>query len=346
MASLPSKTSSSTDYPSPDCSSFLNWDEEKLGSEAEKTEIFQSLIATVKYQPDLDVSLEAKAVKFLESLDPKTRLSANSFLIGLGTTTANSSRIFVESITVLLSSTSRVIATAAMEMLQNLIFRCSMKVHFALIKDDLFPQLMTTLNLQSLSFTDAVDIHNCLTYIIFNSVNLSTPNVLDLLRIEGGVEQQAVCKTVLTQVVAPSEKYIWHLCVKRFSIIERVLSLNFLRLLAQLLEICPYYQPTMEFVLHTPVFLSIPSYLTFFENDEAIWTFLILMKNIQLEWNKQGGAVRQMWKTMRRMLRMEGFEDVMEEKLQNDRNGDFGRYLVNGSIRWNNLLGMNLQEQE
>ncbi|KAK2957447.1 hypothetical protein BLNAU_7603 [Blattamonas nauphoetae] len=346
MTALPSKTSSSTHYPSPDCSSFLNWNEEKLGSEDEKTGIFRSLVATVKSQPNLDVSLEAKAVKCLKSLDPNTRISANDFLIGLGTTTVNSSRIFVEYITVLLSSTSLVIATAAMEVVKNLILRCSMKIHFGLIKADLIPQLVTTLNQYSLSFTDAVDIHYCLTNIIFNSVYLSTPNGLDQLRIEDGSEHQTVCKTVLTQVVAPSEKYIWHLCVNRFSIVDGLLSLNFLRLLAQLLRICPYHQPTMDFVLHMPVVLTIPSCLTFFEFDRTIWNILILMNDTQWECNESRGECRQMWKIVLRMLRMEGIKDVIEEKLRNDKNGTQGGQIVDKSIKWNRLLGMNIPEQE
>ncbi|KAK2957602.1 hypothetical protein BLNAU_7501 [Blattamonas nauphoetae] len=44
-----------------DCSPFLNWDDEDHESESEKVVVFQSLVATVKFQPELDDALEEKA---------------------------------------------------------------------------------------------------------------------------------------------------------------------------------------------------------------------------------------------------------------------------------------------
>ncbi|KAK2958131.1 hypothetical protein BLNAU_6835 [Blattamonas nauphoetae] len=63
-------------------------------------------------------------------------------------------------------------------------------------------------------------------------------------------------------------------------------------------------------------------------------------------WNETRGAVRQIGKAVLRLLRTEGIEDVMEEKLQNDKNGDSGRYIVGNSIEWNNQVGMNLPKEE
>ncbi|KAK2944280.1 hypothetical protein BLNAU_20776 [Blattamonas nauphoetae] len=48
-----------------------------------------------------------------------------------------------------------------------------------------------------------------------------------------------------------------------------------------------------------------------------------------------------MWKIVSRMLRMEGMENVIEAKLENDKDM-YGRSIVDKSIEWNNLLGMNL----
>ncbi|KAK2952991.1 putative Tubulin gamma chain [Blattamonas nauphoetae] len=336
MTTLPSKTSSSTDSSSPDCSSFLNWNGKKLGSKAEKTVVFRSLVATVKFQHDLDVSLEAKAVKFLKSVDPKTRLSANDFLIGLGTTTANSSRIFVQSIAVLLSSPNQSITIAAMKMLVNLIWLCTPKVLLALVEADLIPQLIITLTPQSLAFEEAEDIHINLMESIRLSLWLVTPNDLRRLGIADGNEQQAVRKTILKQVVVPSEMYISHLCVNLFSIVYDAQSKYFL----ELLETSPYYQPTMNFVLHMPVILTIPSCLTFFESDNSICSFLRSMIDAQREWNKQREEVRKKGKTVHRMLRMEGFEDVFEEKLQNDKNEFYGTTMRFPGYMFNDLGGI------
>ncbi|KAK2957625.1 hypothetical protein BLNAU_7524 [Blattamonas nauphoetae] len=300
----------------------------------------------MKLQPSLDVSLEEKAVKLLESVDPPNRESTDAFLLSLGRTTADSSSDFVQCIGVLISSASQVITTAAMKMLGNLIMWCSAKVRLTLVSADLIPQLITTLNPLSLSFTEAVDIHTCLMRIIMFCLRLATPFGLPQLACAGLDEQLAVPETIFQQVLIPSEKYIYHLCVNRFSIIDGDQFGSFLSLFAHLLEICPYHQPTMYFVLRMPVVFTIPSCLASFENEMPIIYFLHDMNNAQLEWNKRRGVVRQMWKKVLRMLRMEGFENTIEEKLQSDKNGDSGGWIVDRSIGWSNQQGMNVPEQE
>ncbi|KAK2957559.1 hypothetical protein BLNAU_7458 [Blattamonas nauphoetae] len=84
------------------------------------------------------------------------------------------------------------------------------------------------------------------------------------------------------------------------------------------------------------------SCLTFFEYDHSIFSFLYFLVDAQLEWNEEGGKVREMGKEVYRMLRMEGIEDLNEAKLQNDKNGSIGGLFVEKSIGLNNLQGMNL----
>ncbi|KAK2956149.1 hypothetical protein BLNAU_8929 [Blattamonas nauphoetae] len=233
-----------------------------------------------------------------------------------------------------------------MTMFHNLICESPSKIHYALVKADLIPHLIAYLNPQSLSFAEAVDIHIYLMSIIQSSLWLITPDGLTQLDIEDPYEQQAIHKTVFQQVLAPSEKYICHLCVNLNSIIDRKLSEEFMYLLSRLLQITPYYQPTMEVVLNMPVVLTIPSSLAFFEDDFIIWNFLHDMSDSQQDWNRTRGDTQQMWKEVSRLLRMEGIEDVIEEKLRNDQAGSFGGWLINNSIRWNNLQGMNAPKPE
>ncbi|KAK2950453.1 hypothetical protein BLNAU_14571 [Blattamonas nauphoetae] len=292
-----------------DCSSFLNWSEDADDTVEEKAVVFGSLVATLKLQPALDEYLETKAVKFLKSVDAKDSESADAFLGNLASISGDSSPDFVQSILVLLSTPSQVIATATMEMLSELFEWCSATVHFPLVKSDLIPQLISLLNPLSLSFAEAVDIHTYLISIISYSIWLATPLGLKQLETEDDDEDQAVHEMVLKQVLLPSEKDICHLCVNRFSILDGVQSERFLKLLARLLQISPVYQPTMDFVLHMPIFLTVPRSLTFFENEPAIWGFLFHMNNAQRKWNEERGVVNQMVKKVHRMLRMEGIDD-------------------------------------
>ncbi|KAK2955179.1 hypothetical protein BLNAU_9908 [Blattamonas nauphoetae] len=82
-----------------------------------------------------------------------------------------------------------------MKMLNTLLQQCSKRVHLALVKADLIPQLITTLNPHSLSFAEAEDIHINLLKPTTHSLWLATPDGLTELRIKDGNEQQAVHET-------------------------------------------------------------------------------------------------------------------------------------------------------
>ncbi|KAK2956980.1 hypothetical protein BLNAU_8055 [Blattamonas nauphoetae] len=282
-----------------DCSPFLNWRQVRCSSAHEQAVVFRSLVATLKSQPALDASLEGRAVKFLKYLYPVIQSSADAFLGSFESSSDNSSTSFEQCFVVLISSSSQDITTTTMKLLYDLFLHCSAKNLLLLVKADLISELVITLNLQSLSFTEAVDIHINVMKYIRRSLSLTTPNYLALLGIKDDNEQQAVHETVLKQVVTPSEKYIWHLCVNRYSIVDGELSLTFLDLLAQL---------------------------------------------IRWEWSKKRGEQRQMGKTMHRMLRTEGIEDVIEKQLQHDQQTRCGGDIVDNLIEWNNEQGMNLPE--
>ncbi|KAK2961848.1 hypothetical protein BLNAU_3285 [Blattamonas nauphoetae] len=341
MTTSNAKISPYSDSPNSDCCAFVNWDEDDFEFESEKIVVFRSLVATVKSQPKLDAALEAKALKLLESVNPDDEESADEFLGSFGQTTDESLDSFIQSILMLISSPCQVITSASMKMFRYLILWSSAEALLALVKADLIPQLIFTLNPLSLSLIEAADIHIYLMRIRWITIWLTTPSGLKKLGVEDRNEQQAVHETVFQQVVAPVEKYIWHLCVNRTSIVDGEQSDEFMLLLPDLIRISSYYQPTMDFVLRMPVFLAIPSCLTFFENDGSMRNFLNEMIETQQEWNDQGGEVRQMGKIINRMLRMEGIEDVIDETLQTNKNGSDGR-IVDKSIEWNNLQGLNL----
>ncbi|KAK2962012.1 hypothetical protein BLNAU_3068 [Blattamonas nauphoetae] len=328
-----------------DCSPFLNWNEELIDSAREQAVVFRSLVSTLKSQPVLDDFLVIKAMNFLESVPLEDGEAADAFLGNLASLSDDSDSNFVQSILVLVSSASQIITTAAMKTLKSLLVTCSAKISYSLVKADLIPQLIIALNPLSLSFTEAEDIHISLTITITCSLWLSTQVQLAQLEIDDHDEQQAVHETVLKQVVVPSEKYIWYLCVNQFSIVDGKQSNWFLALIAILLEILPYYQPTLELVIRMPVVFTIPSCLTFFEDDGSTSNFLYLLIDAQLEWNKQSVEVRKKGKIMLQMLRMEGIEDVIEEKLQNDQNESKGGSIVAASKEWNNQQGMNLPQR-
>ncbi|KAK2948891.1 hypothetical protein BLNAU_16234 [Blattamonas nauphoetae] len=328
------------------CSPFFQWIEKKPESDSEKAISFRSHVRNLKLKAVLDDYLEENTVEFLQSVNPRSQKSAHTFLNNFARTDDDSLADFVQSIVVLISSTSQTITTAAMKMLCNLIWKCSTNYRLKFVKADLIPQLINILDPQSLSFAEAEDIHIYLISTITCCIRLTTSDGLAEIGINGFHEQQAVHETVFTQVVVPSEKYILHLCTNRFSIIDGLQSKRFLALLAHLLRISAYYPPAMDFILNMPVCHTIPSCLTFFECTASICNFLDTMMDAQWDWNRTREETRSMKTKVHQMLRMEGIEDLMEEKLPNDRNRFTGAFLVVKSIKWNNLLGMNFPEPE
>ncbi|KAK2944971.1 hypothetical protein BLNAU_20089 [Blattamonas nauphoetae] len=328
-----------------DCSPFLNWSEDRHESDHEKAVVFRSLVATLKLHPALDDSLEVKAVKFLKYLISTVRYTADSFFSNIASSSDEYLTDFIQPMMVLISSGSQAITTAAMEMLKTLLEWCSSNRLLIILQADLIAQIVITLHPLFLSFAETVDIHINFSRIINKSIWLATQYGLSSLTIKDNNEVQAVYETILQQVLVPSEKYICHLCVNRYSIIDGDQSNYFMAVLARLLQISPFYQPTMDCILRMPLILTIPSCLTFFEFDISIWVFLHTMNLARWEWNRTRGEVRQLGKTVHRMLRMEGIDDVMEEKLQPDLKTVSGGWLVAYSITSNNLQGTNVPER-
>ncbi|KAK2950652.1 hypothetical protein BLNAU_14323 [Blattamonas nauphoetae] len=307
-----------------DCSLFLNWEVGAPETEHEKAVAFRSLVQIVKFQPALAASLEVKAVTFIESLITDTDHYPDAFLNCVGRTTGDSLTDFIQSILVLVSSATHFIPTSAMRMLTHLLQNCPKRIRLALVKADLIPQFINTLNPQTLSFVTAENIHMCLIYCITCFLWLATPRGLEDLGIEDHDGQLAVHETVLKQVLAPSEKYVCHLFLNRLSIVDARLSDCFLTLLARLLETSPRHQPTLDFVVRMPVFLTIPGYPIFIEKENSIADLLNLMIKLQQKWDKTKGKERQMWKTIPRMLKMEGFDDVSEAIVKRHKGGFTG----------------------
>ncbi|KAK2959918.1 hypothetical protein BLNAU_5115 [Blattamonas nauphoetae] len=292
-----------------DCSPFVKWDEEPLESAEEKVVIFQSLVATMKLYPVFDASLEAKTVKFLESMVQDDMKSTHTFLGSLASISDESYSNFMQSVQVLLSSSNQAITSTTMKMLRNLIMNGSNRIILTLVKANLIPQLINTLNPLSLSFAEAEDIHTCLNSVLYHTVWLATPSNIANIGIEDPDEQKDVHETVLKQILVPSEQYVRHLCVNHYSIVDTIIQTDLMTHLATILEIFPYYQPTMDFVLSLPVFLTIPSCLASFETDRSIWNFLEFMTMPQKELSETRGTEHQIWRNIHRMLRMEGIED-------------------------------------
>ncbi|KAK2953046.1 hypothetical protein BLNAU_12035 [Blattamonas nauphoetae] len=139
-----------------------------------------------------------------------------------------------------------------MKMLGTLIWSCLAKVRLSLIKADLISQIVASLSPQSFLLGNTDSIHMNVMKTITRSLWHATLYGLTELGIKDYKKQQAVHETILQQVIVPSEKYIWHLCVNRYSIVDGDQSGELMQFFTRLLRISPSYQPTMDFVVNLP----------------------------------------------------------------------------------------------
>ncbi|KAK2951366.1 hypothetical protein BLNAU_13745 [Blattamonas nauphoetae] len=156
------------------CNQFLDWDENPLEGGSATTCLYQSLVATKKFLSSLDITLGEKAARFLESVSRRDTASPDVFLNDPGLSADESSRQFMESIMTLIASANRRLSTAAMRVLQTVIYKLSPKPRLTFVQADTIPQLLAILNPTSLSFVQTVGIHAGILSIIESSLYLSS----------------------------------------------------------------------------------------------------------------------------------------------------------------------------
>ncbi|KAK2941163.1 hypothetical protein BLNAU_23928 [Blattamonas nauphoetae] len=271
----------------------------------------------------------------------------DDFILGLAPSSADeSAKEFVSSIVVLASSSNKTIITSMLRVVPWLIRQTSPKQCLSLVHLNLVPQLLSAINVQSLSFADGQGLILLVAGLLVQLLNLASLYSLAKLEIEHHLDRQAVHEAVLKHILVPSEGFIRHICLNRLSISTEALSNHFMSLLMQILHISPYHPQTMDFVQTLPIVLSIPSFLTFYSFDVTIESFLDDLIVVQSEWDRKGGSIRRSGRIISRCLVMEGFSDVLEQLMTTDKEGDSGGYAVEFSISLSNLFGVNCADLE
>ncbi|KAK2943245.1 hypothetical protein BLNAU_21817 [Blattamonas nauphoetae] len=268
--------------------------------------------------------------------------NSDDFIRGLVPSShAESAKEFVTSMVVLTSSANQIPVPETLDLLIDLIMSSSSNVHLSLINLNLVPQLLSSLNPQSLSFEDAPDVVLFVASLLSQLLQISSPHSLIKLEIENNWDRSALHDTTLAHLLVPSEGFIRHVCLNRPSFEEKEISLIFMSLLMQILHISPYHPPTMDFIQTLPIVLSIPSMLTSCPSDQSKFYCLTDLLAEQTECIKRDGSNRRSNTIVARFLANEGFSDVLEQMMMADEEGDSGSYIVACSISLSCMFGIN-----
>ncbi|KAK2950819.1 hypothetical protein BLNAU_14237 [Blattamonas nauphoetae] len=160
---------------------FMNWDGKPIDTPSERTTLYLSLVQMVKSVQAFGRSLEDKSVSFLEQIKLESETDVDSFLFDLvPSSLPESSRVFVESVSVLISVPHQHIALAALELVQHIFDHSSWSTLLILVQNGLITKVITSLNIFSLSFTEAEMIHTSLLIVFLDTFFHLTSETLNV----------------------------------------------------------------------------------------------------------------------------------------------------------------------
>ncbi|KAK2961991.1 hypothetical protein BLNAU_3047 [Blattamonas nauphoetae] len=279
-----------------------------------------------------------KADLFFRQLRTFSLNECDSFVLALAPSLPHEAfQTFVTTINILLSTDNITIVETTLYTINHLVPMCSRNVQFGLLNADLVPQLISSLQPLTRSFKYPQNIHSDLLSIIGRFLWLATPSNDAYAEIDDHTEQQAVHETLLKHVLLPSKDYIRQICHTRTVFIDHVFWPDFMTCVAQIILICPFYQPTMDYVLDLPLIFTMITSNDFNDSDESRACFLGEIADAQEEWDKHDKEIRRMGTIINRSLRMEGSEDQIEQMLQSVRSQPREGYIVSYSTKLNSF---------
>ncbi|KAK2941764.1 hypothetical protein BLNAU_23312 [Blattamonas nauphoetae] len=326
---------------------FLVFDENSVLSFLDESRIYCSLVALVKADYPFDNVLQDRAVQFLRSLTP----------IGIGTdhfaklvtdlvpSSDGSPYGFVDSVATLLSSPHSTVVAAALRFLYETLLYSSLTVRCRLIESGLISKVLAILQHHTVQISGNEKIIDTLMQTFYSCIKLAFPSSLIDIGITATADQFNHREMIFQKVVIPSSQFVTFLISNRNMLNGSSLD-SFMKLLNTHLRICPFHRPTLEFVIASPIAMTITSCLSTIENRGHLWYSLIDIEHSLEIWTTEGQEVVQSGKRMVQALISEGFVDTLEQMMMNTKDGAYGHSLIEDCMQISNVLGSNVEFTE
>ncbi|KAK2960132.1 hypothetical protein BLNAU_5015 [Blattamonas nauphoetae] len=295
---------------------FLSFDPKSKLSFDDQSSIYHSLVALVKAEYPFDETLQDKAAQFLKGHESKfdDQQTALKVVTELVPSSAGSPRGFVPSIVTLLSSPHLRVVGAALSFLFETTTQSSPPIRCRLVESDLISKAIAIVQPHTLPLSGNEAMINKLNWVIIECLRLAIPFVVSELHITDAVDKYNHHEVIFQKVVIPSSQYVSFLISNRHSLNEDLFDL-FMDLLYALIRIGPLHRPTLEYVLTSPIVMTLSSCLSFVESVDPLYITLAGICEMIEERNKEGAEVVQSTKRMIQALFSEGFEDTLEQTL-------------------------------
>ncbi|KAK2950208.1 hypothetical protein BLNAU_14894 [Blattamonas nauphoetae] len=322
---------------------FLTLDPKSKLSFKDHSTIYNSLVSLVKGEYHFDKTLQDRAAQFLKILEPQWNAQLAAKLVTeLVPSTDGSAAGFVESIVTLVSSPHSTMVVAALSLLHKTILMSSTEIRHRPVQSDLVSKVFATVQPHTLPISGNDKIFDNLLIIIYRYLNLAVPLSLRELGITAAVDQSNHREMIFQKVVLPSSQFFQYLISNRNMLKGELLN-SFMSLLTTHLRIGPFHDPTLEFVIASPIVMAFSSCLSFIEDNSRLWVTLQHINYSFKEWKKEGPEVVQSGKRMIQALISEGFEDTLEQKLMSNKGGDYGSSFDDYCHSISQRLGSNVE---
>ncbi|KAK2957813.1 hypothetical protein BLNAU_7247 [Blattamonas nauphoetae] len=278
---------------------FLNFDPNSELSFEDKSAIYCSLVALVKAEYPFDNALQDKTARFLKNLEPKwgDKQAADRLVTDLVPCSAGSPSGFTESILTLFSSPHSTVVAATLSFINRSTKESSPTIQCRLMKSDLIPNILATVQPQTLSVTGNDTRLDNLIRIIRSFLYLAYPPLLRKLDITAAVDAFNHREIIFQKVVLPSSQFVTFLISNRH-VLDEERSYSFMSLWCTHITIGPFHRPTLSFIAVSPIVMAISSYLSSDEHCSRLRTTLLKINTSIFQWKKEGPEVVKCGKRM------------------------------------------------
>ncbi|KAK2959937.1 hypothetical protein BLNAU_5134 [Blattamonas nauphoetae] len=313
----------STSTIKPEEAPFLTFDANAEMSFQDRSSVYCSLVDLVKREYPFDNALQDKAGRFLKSLEPKWGQQdlATRLVTELVPSSTGSPSGFVESILTLLASPHSTVIAAALSFFKET-RRVSIQLKYRLVELDVICKILATVQPHTPPILANETILYRLIALFECFLFFAHPGPLRRLNITAAADTFDRLEIVFRKVVIPSSQFVTFLISNR-DIIKGDIFETFMILLSKLLQISPFYRPTMELVITSPIVMVFSTGLSSIEADKLIGDILITIKDTLYGWKAEDPEAVQSGRRIIQALYSEGFEDTLEQMLLTDDDGFF-----------------------
>ncbi|KAK2943957.1 hypothetical protein BLNAU_21103 [Blattamonas nauphoetae] len=321
---------------------FLNWDGFFPRFVWMSAPIFHSLMAILEERHVMDEKQQLKAVQLLDFMRFRSLLERSDLPELLFPHHTSQHQAFLDRLLIILGCPYEIIVRAGSSLLANWFNKSPFEDKFSLAKEGRIKLLMVSMQPHTRSVEGNKYFHDSLMLILARTIKHGTLSGIHDLTESGVQESEATIReTILNNLIIPSGTYVEHVLHQLAGTHTRS-EITFVDyFVVHLFDIAVHHPLTMQYLVSSSVPQAFSAILC--ENccDLVVSKCLERFAVFGEKMNDEGGEFLHRTHDLIRMVRSEGLEDGLEQKLRNNADKSLGRCVAKLSLWLCNRLGSN-----